>query len=72
MRVVLDLGEKLEESRSRVRELEEMVRTLAARLETDVEAAHRSHRFEVVPAGRRDLEPHPTMRRRPPKAGARS
>lgn len=71
VRVVLDLGEKLENSRTRVRELEEMVRTLAQRLQTDVEAAHRSHRFEVVPAGRREMEPHPTMRRRPPKSTAR-
>lgn len=66
VRVVLDLGEKLEDSRARNRELEDMVRTLAERLQTDVEAAHRSHRYEVVPAARRDLEPHPTMRRRPP------
>jgi MerR family transcriptional regulator/heat shock protein HspR len=72
VRVVLDLGEKLEDARGRVHELEDMVRTLASRLETDVEAAHRSHRYEVVPAGRREMEPHPTMRRRPPKAaGAR-
>ena len=72
VRVVLDLGEKLEESRQRVRELEDMVRRLAERLETDVEAAHRSHRYEVVPAARRDIEPHPTARRRPPKAAAQS
>lgn len=71
VRVVLDLGEKLEESRGRVRELEDMVRRLAERLETDVAAAHRSHRYEVVPAARREMEPHPTMRRRPPKAAAR-
>lgn len=70
VRVVLDLGEKLESARGRVHELEEMVRTLASRLETDVEAAHRSHRYEVVPAGRREMEPHPTMRRRPPRAPA--
>lgn len=69
VRVVLDLGEKLEASRTRVRELEDMVRRLAERLESDVEAAHRSHRFEVVPAtGRREMEPHPTMRRRRPAA----
>ena len=49
VRVVLDLGEKLEGSRRRIRELEDMVRTLASRLTDDVEAAHRSHRFEVVP-----------------------
>jgi hypothetical protein len=40
-------------------------------LQTDVADAHRSHRFEVVPAGRREMEPHPTMRRRPPKAAAK-
>ena len=68
VRVVLDLGEKLESSRQRVRELEDMVRRLAERLESDVEAAHRSHRYEVVPASRRDIEPHPgnARRRRPP------
>lgn len=65
VRVVLDLGEKLEASRTRVRDLEEMVRTLAERLQTDVADAHASHRYEVVPAPRRDIEPHPTMRRRP-------
>ena len=63
--VVLDLGEKLEGSRRRIRELEDMVRTLASRLTDDVEAAHRSHRFEVVPTGPREVEVHPRMRRRP-------
>src|SRR5690606_32880107 len=37
VRVVLDLGEKLEGARGRIRELEDMVRTLAARLTDDVE-----------------------------------
>lgn len=64
VRVVLDLGEKLEDSRQRVRELEDMVRRLAERLETDVEAARASRRYEVVPAGRREMEPHPTRSRR--------
>jgi MerR family transcriptional regulator/heat shock protein HspR len=72
VRVVLDLGEKLEVARGRVSELEDMVRRLAERLETDVEEAHRSHRYEVVPVGRREMEPHATMRRRPPKATART
>lgn len=67
VRVVLDLGEKLEGTRQRVRELEEMVRTLAARLKDDVAAAHQSHRFEIVPAAGRDVEVHPRMRRRPPR-----
>lgn len=65
VRVVLDLGEKLEGSRRRIRELEDMVRTLASRLTDDVEAAHKSHRFEVVPTGPREVEVHPRLRRRP-------
>lgn len=71
VRVVLDLGEKLEGSRRRVRELEDMVRTLASRLTDDVEAAHRSHRFEVVPTGPREMEVHPNLRRRPDKRRAK-
>ncbi len=72
VRVVLDLGEKLEGSRRRIRELEDMVRTLASRLTDDVEAAHRSHRFEVVPTGPRDIEVHPRLRRRAAKRPERS
>ena len=72
VRVVLDLGEKLESARGRVSELEDMVRTLAQRLENDVAAAHKSHRYEVVPATRGEMEPHRTMRRRPPKAAGAS
>lgn len=72
VRVVLDLGEKLEGSRRRIRELEEMVRTLASRLTDDVEEAHRSHRFEVVPTGPREMEVHPRMRRRPPRRPERT
>ena len=68
VRVVLDLGEQLQRSRNRVRELEEMVRHLATRLQDDVEAAHKSHRFEIVPAPNRDVEVHPRLRRRPPRA----
>ncbi len=64
VRVVLDLGEKLEGARRRTRELEDMVRTLAARLTDDVEEAHRSHRFEVVKTGPREVEVHPRLRRR--------
>lgn len=65
VRVVLDLGEQLQHTRNRVRELEEMVRHLATRLQDDVEAAHKSHRFEIVPAPNRDVEVHPRLRRRP-------
>lgn len=72
VRVVLDLGEKLEGARQRVRELEDMVRTLAGRLTDDVEAAHKSHRFEVVPTGPREMEVHPRLRRRRPRRPERT
>jgi MerR family transcriptional regulator/heat shock protein HspR len=72
VRVVLDLGEKLEGSRRRVRELEDMVRTLASRLTDDVEQAHRSHRFEVVPTPNREVEVHPRLRRRRPRPTERT
>lgn len=68
VRVVLDLGEQLQRTRNRVRELEEMVRHLATRLQDDVEAAHKSHRFEIVPAPKSDVEVHSRLRRRPPRA----
>jgi len=71
VRVVLDLGEKLEGSRRRVRELEDMVRTLAARLTDGVDAAHRAHRCEVVPAGPREMGVPPNLRRRPDKRRAK-
>lgn len=66
VKVVLDMGEQLQRARTRIGELEDMVRHLAARLQDDVEAAHKSHRFEVVPAPGRDLEVHSRLRRRPP------
>lgn len=67
VRVVLDMGEQLEGARRRIGELEDMVRALAARLQDDVEAAHRSHRFEIVPAPSGDVEVHPRLRRRRPR-----
>ncbi len=70
VRVVLDLGEKLETARQKNRELEEMVRTLAARVQgTDGSAPRR----DVVPVGAREVEVHPTLRRRPARhrSGAR-
>lgn len=63
---VMELGGKLEQARQRIRDLEEMVRTLAQRLQDDVEAAHKSHRFEIVKAPGREVEPHPQGRRRRP------
>jgi MerR family transcriptional regulator/heat shock protein HspR len=67
VRAVLEMGDKLDQARTRISELEEMVRHLASRLETDVEAAHKSHRFEIIPAPSRQMEVHPRHRRRPPK-----
>jgi MerR family transcriptional regulator, heat shock protein HspR len=67
VRVVLELGEKLEGARRRIGELEEMVRVLAERVE------HRpaGDRFEVVKAPSREVEVHHLRRRtgqRPPTA----
>jgi MerR family transcriptional regulator/heat shock protein HspR len=68
VKVVLELGEKLEGARRRIGELEEMVRVLAERVE------QRPDRFEVVKAPSREVEVHHLRRRtgqRPGKPGAR-
>lgn len=67
VRVVLDLGEKLEEARRKNRELEEMVRTLAARVQGQEPP---TPRHDVVPVSPREVEVHPTLRRRPPRQRA--
>lgn len=59
VRIVLDLGEKLEASRRRVTELEEMVRVLAERIE-DRPA---SDRYQIVKAPANNVEVHPLRRR---------
>jgi MerR family transcriptional regulator/heat shock protein HspR len=59
VRVVLDLGEKLERSRRRISELEEMVRVLAER----VDQQQPRERFELVKAPSRDVEVHQLRRR---------
>ena len=65
VRVVLDLGEKLEASRRRVGELEEMVRVLAER----VEDGPPSDRYQIVKAPPSGVEVHP-LRRRTGERGA--
>ncbi len=65
VRVVLDLGEKLEASRRRVGELEEMVRVLAER----VEDAPPSDHYQIVKAPPSGVEVHP-LRRRTGERGA--
>lgn len=59
VRVVLDLGEKLEGARRRIGELEEMVRVLAER----IEERPRGDRFEIVKAPPTGVEVHPRGRR---------
>jgi MerR family transcriptional regulator/heat shock protein HspR len=59
VRIVLDLGEKLESSRRRVTELEEMVRVLAERID-DRPAADR---YQIVKAPASNVEVHPFRRR---------
>lgn len=60
VRVVLDLGEKLEGARRRIGELEEMVRVLAERID---EQPARTDRFEIVKAPPSGVEVHPRGRR---------
>jgi MerR family transcriptional regulator, heat shock protein HspR len=60
VRVVLELGEKLEGARRRIGELEEMVRVLADRLESRPPAPER---FDLVKSPSRDVEVHQLRRR---------
>ncbi len=65
VRIVLDLGEKLENSRRRVTELEEMVRVLAERIEDQP----RGQRYEIVKAPPSQMEVHPLRRRTGQRGG---
>lgn len=66
VRIVLDLGEKLEGARRRISELEEMVRVLAERIE---ERPERSDRFEIVKSPAANVELHPRGRRTGQRSG---
>lgn len=59
VRLVLEMGERLEDSRRRIEELEEMVRVLGARL--DQRPA--TNRFEIVKAPAAGMELHRSSRR---------
>jgi hypothetical protein len=61
--MVLQMAGELESSRRRVSELERAVEELYRRLQDDVEAAHRSHRYELVPVAGTDVQPHRVPRR---------
>ncbi|MEX2486915.1 MAG: helix-turn-helix transcriptional regulator [Nitriliruptoraceae bacterium] len=65
VRVVLDLGEKLEASRRRVGELEEMVRVLADRLDSS------SSPYSMVKTGPSNVEVHPLRRRTGQRPGTK-
>ncbi len=65
VRVVLELGEKLEGARRRISELEEMVRVLAER----VEERPRGDRFEIVKTPPSQMEVHPWRRRAASRSG---
>lgn len=59
VRVVLELGEKLEGARQRIGELEDMVRVLAERLDAKPDR----ERFDLVKAPSREVEVHQLRRR---------
>jgi MerR family transcriptional regulator, heat shock protein HspR len=65
VKVVLDLGEKLEASRRRVSELEEMVRVLAERVEDRPPSEH----YQIVKAPPAGVEVHPLRRRTGERGG---
>lgn len=67
VKVVLDMGEKLEAARRRIGELEDMVRVLADR----IEQRPAGDRFEIVKAPGREVEIHPHLRRRTAQRGSR-
>ncbi len=60
VRVVLDMGEKLEGARRRISELEEMVRVLAER----IDQRPQTERFGMVKSPPGQVEVHPHLRRR--------
>jgi DNA-binding transcriptional MerR regulator len=66
VKVVLELGEKLEGARRRIGELEEMVRVLAER----VEERPAGDRFQIVKAPPTGVEVHPIRRRTGERGGA--
>ena len=68
VRVVLELGEKLESARQRISELEEMVRVLAARIEDQPDR----ERFEIVKSPPSQMQVHPWRRRTAQRGGTGS
>ncbi len=56
VRMVLELRDAVREARRRMARLEAQLQAMSRRLEDEVEAAHRSHRFEIVPVRRASIE----------------
>jgi MerR family transcriptional regulator, heat shock protein HspR len=67
VRVVLEMGEKLEAARHRIHELEDMVRALAER----IEQRPAGDRVEIVKSAPAHVEAHPHLRRRTGQRSAR-
>jgi MerR family transcriptional regulator, heat shock protein HspR len=67
VRVVLEMGEKLEGARRRISELEDMVRALAER----IDQRPAGDRVEIVKSAPAHVEAHPTLRRRTGQRSAR-
>ncbi len=58
VRMVLELREALDTAKRRTALLEQELERLSARLRDEVAAAHKSHRFELVPLRGGALEPY--------------
>ncbi|HEX2028883.1 MAG TPA: MerR family transcriptional regulator [Nitriliruptorales bacterium] len=56
VRMVLDLREQVAQARQRIAQLETQLDSLRQRLRDEVAAAHRSHRYELVPLGDSAIE----------------
>ena len=67
VRVVLEMGEKLEHARRRIGALEDMVRALAER----IDQRPAGERFEIVKTRPGAVEAHPHLRRRTGQRGGR-
>lgn len=64
VKMVLEMRDALQEARARARRLEQRVNELRTRMREEVEAAHASHRFELVPLRPGQIEVYRRRRRR--------
>lgn len=59
VKMVFELREALVAAQQRAARLEQQLEELSGRLREEVQAAHKAHRFEVVPLRHGALEPYP-------------